>query len=391
MLMASLTPSLRGNELFQTGPGSSPRWADFENLEAAKGGAAKENQSAKGHAFDSLKAGQSVVLMEYHGSGIVRRIWMTISDRSPAMLRSLSLAIYWDGQASPAVFAPLGDFFGIAHGQMEPFENALFSSPEGRSFNCTIPMPFRRGARVVLRNESGKDLAHLFYDVDFEVVDRLPEDALYFHCYWSRDLSTRLGEDFPILPRISGQGRFLGANVGVVSNPAYGNSWWGEGEVKMFLDGDTKHPTVAGTGTEDYIGTGWGMGKFAHRYQGCTVADRTNRLWAFYRFHIPDPVYFHKDVKVVIQAIGGTSTSRVRELVQQGVALTPVSVDSDGKFLKLLDPGAPKIIDASFPEGWVNFYRQDDYCATAYFYLDRPTHDLPPLPPLDVRLKHLQP
>ena len=159
-------------------------------------------------------------------------------------------------------------------------------------------------------------------------------------------------------------------------------------EVKMFVDGDTEQPTIAGTGTEDYIGTGWGMGKFTHRYQGCTVADRTNRLWAFYRFHIPDPVCFQKDFKAVIQTIGGAGTSEVRELLKRGASLTPISVDADGKFLKLLNPSAPRVTDSDFPEGWVNFYRQDDYCATAYFYLDRPAH-LPPLPPLEARLQQL--
>jgi len=183
---------LHGRELFQAPNGESVRWADPENVAGTKGGAGLENRSAKGHAFDSLKAGQSITLMEYNGSGIIRRIWITISDRSPEMLRSLTLAIYWEGLAKPAVLAPLGDFFGIAHGQMCAFENALFSNPEGRSFNCLVPMPFRRSARVVLRNDSKKDLTHIFYDVDFETVKKLPKAALYFHCYWSRQVRTKL-------------------------------------------------------------------------------------------------------------------------------------------------------------------------------------------------------
>ena len=124
---SSLFP-LSAAELFQANPDQSPRWASFENVSAAKGEAARENKSAKGHAFGSLKAGQSVTLLEYNGSGIIRRIWITVSDRSPEMLRSLTLAIYWEGQATPAVLAPLGDFFGIAHGQLCAFENAMFSN-----------------------------------------------------------------------------------------------------------------------------------------------------------------------------------------------------------------------------------------------------------------------
>jgi hypothetical protein len=382
---------IQAEELYQPAKGRSPRWASFENPSAAKGAAARSNRSAKGHAFDSLKAGESVVLMNHAGSGVIRRIWLTVSDRSPEMLRSLTLAMYWDGAEKPAVLAPLGDFFSVSHGQTCAFESALFSNPEGRSFNCVIPMPFRRSARVVLRNDSAKDLAHLFYDVDFEAVKALPKDSWYFHCYWHRQLNTRLGEDFEILPAVRGRGRFLGVNVGVIANPAYENSWWGEGEVKMYLDGDGAHPTLAGTGTEDYVGTAWGLGPFTQRYQGCPVANATNRMWSFYRLHVPDPIFFDKDLKVTIQTIGGTGRDKLREFVQKGLPVKPVSVDSEGKLVRLLEPGAPELADKGFPEGWVNFYREDDYCTTAYFYLDRAASELPSLPPVEVRTAGLRP
>jgi D-arabinan exo alpha-(1,3)/(1,5)-arabinofuranosidase (non-reducing end) len=241
LLLTAILP-LRGQELFEPGIGRSPRWASFENPKSEKGGAGGENKTAKGHAFDSLKAGQSITLMEYNGSGVIRRIWITINDRSPEMIRSLTLAAYWEGEAKPAVLAPPGDFFGIAHGQLCAFESALLSNPEGRSFNCLFPMPFRRSGRVVLSNDSNKDVSNLFYDVDFETVKPLPEDALYFHCYWNRQVRTQLGEDYQILPQVTGRGRLLGVNVGVLSSPDYGDSWWGEGEVKMYLDGDDQHP-----------------------------------------------------------------------------------------------------------------------------------------------------
>ena len=381
---------VQAQELYRPQMRRSPRWASFENPTATKGAAAQSNQGAKGHAFDSLKAGESVALMDYTGSGIIRRIWLTINDRSPEMLRSLTLAMFWDGASKPAVLVPLGDFFAVSHGQMCAFESALFSNPEGRSFNCIIPMPFRRAARVVLRNESAKDLTHLFYDIDFEAVAKLPKDALYFHCYWNRQLDTKLGEDFEILPSVKGRGRFLGVNLGVIANPVYEGSWWGEGEVKMYLDGDTVHPTLAGTGTEDYAGTAWGLGKFTQTYQGCPVANTTNRMWSFYRFHIPDPIFFEKGLKVTIQTIGGTGRNKVREFLEKGLPLKPVSVDNKGRFVRLLEPNAPKISDESLPDGWVNFYRQDDYCTTAYFYLDRPANGLPSLPPVDVRTAKLR-
>ncbi len=104
-----------------------------------------------------------------------------------------------------------------------------------------------------------------------------------------------MGKDFEILPRVAGEGRFLGVHFGIISAPGV-TGWWGEGEVKMYIDGDTALPTIAGTGAEDYIGTGWGQGLFQTRFTGCTVADPKNRQFASYRYHIPDPVYFHKDV-----------------------------------------------------------------------------------------------
>jgi hypothetical protein len=206
----------------------------------------------------------------------------------------LTLSVYWDGQKAPAVLAPLGDFFGIAHGQLCAFESALLSNPEGRSFNCFIPMPFRSSARIILGNDSKKDVSILFYDVDFERFQKLPKDALYFHCYWNRKLRNELGKDYEILPRVTGRGRLLGINVGVLSKTEYEGSWWGEGGVKMYLDGDEQHPTIAGTDTEDYTGTAWGLGRFANRYQGCPVADTIHHIWSFYRWHIPDPIFLKR-------------------------------------------------------------------------------------------------
>ena len=175
-------------------------------------------------------------------------------------------------------------------------------------------------------------------------------------------------------------------NMGVITNPIYQKSWWGEGEVKIYLDGDKELPTLNGTGTEDYIGTGWGQGKYAHEFQGCLVADTLAGAWALYRYHVPDPVYFRKDCRVTIQLMGGDMLPKVREYKKKGAPLLPVSVAGDNMFVKLLEKEKPlSLDDASFPAGWVNFYRQDDVSATAYFYLDTPDHKLPALPPVQVR------
>jgi hypothetical protein len=370
-------------DLYQYQP-AQPRWASPENPDGAKGQGGRENRGAKGHPFDTIRAGQSLTLADIQGAGVIRRIWITISDRSPRMLRSLRLEMYWDGAAAPAVSVPFGDFFGPGLGQTTAFENALFSSPEGRSFNAVVPMPFRTGARLVLANDSGTVLDRVYYDVDYTLGDVHGPEMLYFHASWRRTPATALAEDFEILPAVEGRGRYLGTSVGVITDPAYGETWWGEGEVKVYLDGDRAQPTLVGTGTEDYIGTGWGQGVYVHRYQGAPVADKAKRLWAFYRFHVPDPIFFSRGCRVTLQQMGGASKAEVLQLVRAGVPLTPVTLDAGDRdrFLLLLERTAPVALDdPSLPDGWVNFYRRDDVSATAYYYLDRPGGVGPALAP----------
>jgi hypothetical protein len=298
----------------------------------------------------------------------------------------LRLRMYWDGEDKPAVDVPFGDFFCTGLGHLIPFQSALFTDPEGRSFNCYIPMPFKKRAKVVLTNESSTDLNLLFFDIDYSVLDKPQEDLLYFHACWNRSIHSAPGKDFEILPEIKGKGRFLGVNIGVNVDPAYGQTWWGEGEVKMYIDGDKKYPTINGTGSEDYIGTGWGEGLFTNLYQGCTLADTAKKQYAFYRFHIPDPIYFENNFKAAIQEIGGGGTDEVKGLQAKGVSLIPVTVATGHDFSMLL--AHPKALtDSDFPKGWVNFYRVDDYSATAYFYLDRPESKLKDLAPVAERIK----
>ena len=371
-------------ELYRYRP-EPPRWASPENPTAAPGQGGVENAGAKGHPFETLPAGRALVLADISEPGVIRRIWITLNDRSPRMLRALRLEMFWDGASTPAVAAPLGDFFGAGLGVLVPFENALFSSPEGRSFNAIVPMPFHRSARIVLTNDSDTDLAHVFYDVDYTAGDQ-GADALYFHAYWHRERPTTPGRDFRILPPVTGRGRYLGATIGVVTDPAYGSSWWGEGELRVYLDGDAAHPTLVGTGTEDAIGSGWGQGLFQHRFQGSLVADRATRRWVFYRLHVPDPIYFASACSVALQQIGGAPKREVLALEQQGAPLTPVTIDAGdlARFTRLLEPGAPGVPSAP-DDAWVNFYRQDDVSATAYFYLDRPDAALPALQPAPER------
>lgn len=357
------------------------RWASFENPSAGKGTAGRENNMAKGHAFDRIPTGTTVNLLDYDGAGIVNRIWITINDRSPDMLRSLVLRCYWDGSEKPAAEVPLGDFFSCGS-HLCRFENELFSSPEGRSFNSYVPMPFKKSAKITVTNESEKDLTHIFYDINMLAVDEPDSNALYFHCYWNRVKNTVPGEDYVILPKINGAGRILGASFEINANPIYGNDWWGEGEVKVYIDGDGKLPTLCGTGTEDYIGTGWGQGAFYNRYQGCPVADNENKRWIFYRLHIKDPIYFHSDIKYTIQVMGGGGANEVKKMLEKNIPLIPVSGDDGGmNFVHLYKTGKP------LPEkGWVNYYRSDDFASIVWFYLDNNENQLPSLLTLKDRI-----
>jgi hypothetical protein len=354
------------------------RWASFENPRGIKGGGGLENQGAKGDPEQEVKPGEAKVLLDVKGAGIIRRIWMTIMDKSPKMLRGLRLEIYWDDARTPAVSAPVGAFFGQCAGKMSRFESELFSSPEGRSFNCYIPMPFRKAARVVVSNETDTVQRCLFYDIDYTLCKKLPKDALYFHAAWRRQNPTQLGRDFEILPRVTGRGRFLGANLAVAAINSFGVGV--EGAVKIYLDGDAAHPTLVGTGTEDYIGDGWGAGVFAHRYQGCLAA--TDQLLAFYRYHVPDPVYFQSDCRVTIQQLIGGEKEAIVKMAEAGVPLQVVGGDfGQGRITGLLD-AHPGLKPQDAPEGFLNAYACFDVAATAYFYLDRPENGLPPLPGL---------
>jgi hypothetical protein len=362
------------------------KWSSFENLNGIKGQGAQENKGAKGHPSDQIKAGETVTLLHVNGAGIIHRIWLTINDRSPEMLRSLRIDMYWDGAEQPAVSAPIGDFFGVGLGRRVVFENELFADPEGRSFNCFIPMPFRTEAKITLTNESEKRLNSLFFDIDLTQQPTQPKNVLYFHAYWNRQNPTTLEKDFELLPKLSGKGRFLGVNMGVKTDPLYRDSWWGEGEVKIYLDGDTEFPTLAGTGTEDYIGTAWGQGTFCNRYQGSLIADTEKGEFAFYRYHIPDPVYFHQEIKVTIQQLGGWPKKQVLELMEDGAKLKPVTISAGpDNFVKLMEKPGVSLDDDSLPDGWTNFYREDDVSSMAYFYLDKPVSGLPKLASVELR------
>ncbi len=385
ILCLQLTVISQAQSLYEMPVNTQSRLSSFENPNGLKGNGGKTNKTAKGNAFEFIEAGQTKNLLDIKGEGTIQRIWLTI-DHSPLKLRSLRLQFFWDGSNKPAVDVPLGDFFVYNLGKQVAFESALFSSGEGRSYNCYIPMPFKKAAKVLLINE-GKERVKLYYDIDF-LLNKLPANALYFHAYWNRNWSGKLGDDYVLLPKVEGKGRFLGISVGLNADSSYSRSWWGEGEVKMYVDGDSKYPTINGTGAEDYIGSAWGLGKFINQYQGCTIANDSTGQFNFYRWHIPDAIYFNNDIRVDIQQIGGWMKEDMKLLQQRGANFKMVTVDGPKGFYRLMDMEKPPALnDANFPDGWVNFYRIDDYSSVSYFYLDKPSSNLPSLPSIDIRIK----
>ena len=382
------------------------RWASPENPTGAKGKGGLTNKGAKGNAFFIIAPGEKKVLLDEHGAGIINRIWMAGSVIvNHEQKRSVRIEMFWDNASKPAVSAPIGDFFGVGLGLQVAYQNTLFASPEGRSYNCTIPMPYRKAARIEITNEAHTYVT-LWYDIDYLKEDHLDGDPLYFHTYWSRVPATEIGRDFVVLPMVHGKGRYIGANFGVIGDSKYNGTWFGEGEIKMYLDGDNQYPTLVNTGTEDYIGTGGGQRFFYGPYFGSLVADEKNDLYAFYRYHTVDPVYFHTACRVDLQQIGSARMDGIKRLVTKDPNLSVVWMFEGNGATDITNiapqPKAPVQIDyldlnkkidlnRNFSESnYANFYRSDDVSATAYFYLDKPENDLPPLPPVELRMKDMQ-
>ncbi len=356
--------------------GVEARWINPENPDGEKGRAGTANNGRKGApCYGALEPGETRTLADYHGtSGVIRHIWTTINDRSPAMLRGLKIELFWDGADRPAIAAPWGDFFGISLGEMAPFETALFTSPEGRNFNCYVPMPFRTGFRMTVTNETDRRLDMYWQQIDMTINDPV-SDTLYLHAFFNRQNPTTLREDYAFLPRVTGAGRYLGVNFGMQADgEQWGWSWWGEGEAKLYIDGDEEYPTLCGTGCEDYIGSAWGQGHYVNAYQGCHFAGERQRM-CFYRYHVPDPIYFRTDIRGTIQQMGYHGTPQRQKWHFEDKTVYPA--------------GSDEPIDVSKPGGGL-FERTDDWSSCAYFYLNRPENDLPDLLPAAERMAELR-
>jgi hypothetical protein len=336
----------------------SSRSACAENPDAIPGTGGKAGGGRKGApCIVGFQDGSTISLLDADGPGIVRHIWCTIPPGNQVHLRNLILRIYWDNQKLPSVEVPLGDFF-VAYGGQRHMSSELLSTMAGRGFNCWIPMPFRKHARITLENDSGSQVRLFFYQVSFTVGDELGADTGYFHAQFRRSNPCRIHEDYTILDGVAGKGVYLGTALGVRS--LYNESWWGEGEVKFFLDGE-EFPTICGTGTEDYIGQAWGLTEVCAPWQGCPLADDKAGFYSFYRFHGKDPIYFNESLKVTIQQIG--YGSGIKAAVFYGK-----------EFKRYPAAGNPE--DSEF----CYYDRSDDYSSVAYWYQTLPSLALAKLP-----------
>ena len=377
-LLLLAAASVPAQSLYEVPRGVETRWYSFENPDGRSGAGGRTQEGRKGAANKTIAPGESAVLADVPGPGVVRRIWLTVPGRKET-LRGWVVRMYWDGQEWPSVEAPLQDFFGLPFARQVPFESALFSNPEGRSFNCFVPMPFRKRALLTITNESPRE-ATLFYDVNVTVGDTLPEDAAYFHARYRRQNPTTPKQDFEVLPRVEGRGRYLGANVGIRTTDHRRPLWFGEGELKVYLDDDREWPTLVGTGTEDLVGSAWGLGRFDHLYQGAPLTEEKDGVWGLYRYHVPDPVYFAKAIRVTLQQIAGGNVAQLGALP---AGLRPELVRTHRRFEPSASPSAAE--DGT----WENFETPQDVCATAYWYQTLPSPRWPELEAYAERVKDL--
>ena len=300
----------------------------------------------------SIKAKTSFTIAEIEGPGAIQHIWMTPTGN----WRYSIIRFYWDDEKTPSVEAPVGDFFCMGWGKYSPLQSLAVAVNPGSAFNCYWPMPFKKKCRITMENLDDVEM-RLYYQVDY-VLTQVPEDAAYFHAQFRRTNPLSYKQNYVLVDSIEGKGHYVGTYL------AYGvhsNGWWGEGEIKFFMDGDKEFPTINGTGTEDYFCGSYDFDtkvkneagvesktytEFNSPYSGLHQVIRGDghyevmQRFGLYRWHIQDPIRFDKNLKVTIQALGWRH---------------------DGRYLPL----------------------QDDIASVVYWYQAEPHHPFPKLPARD--------
>jgi hypothetical protein len=289
--------------------------------EKGKGGMATEGTGAKaarelGQGWKispsvQIKPGQTFVMGDVKGAGVIQHIWMTPTGNN----RFNILRMYWDGEETPSVECPAGDFFACGMGQYTTVTSLAVCVNPGSGFNCYWQMPFRKGFKITMTNIDAKPMV-LYYQIDYTLTE-VSEDMAYFHAQFRRINPLPNKQDYTILEGVQGQGHYIGTYMTWGSNSP---GWWGEGEIKFFMDGDKEFPTICGTGTEDYFCGSYGFEnpktreyqEFSTAYAGMPQVIKSEKQprFSLYRWHIMDPIRFEKDLKVTIQSLGWQSEGR---------------------------------------------------------------------------------
>jgi len=262
-----------------------------------------------------IAAGETFELAAIDGPGAIQHIWMTPTGN----WRFSILRFYWDGEDEPSIEVPVGDFFTNGWGSFAHVTSQAVCVNPGSGFNCYWSMPFRRSCRITMENIAEQDMI-LYYQVDYTLT-AIPADAGYLHAQFRRSNPLPEKQDYTILEGVRGQGQYVGTYMCWGANSP---GWWGEGEIKFFMDGDDEFPTICGTGTEDYFCGSYGFSNpvtrdymaFSTAYAGMPQVIRadaerqTPRRFGLYRWHIMDPIRFARDLRVTIQALGWQSEGR---------------------------------------------------------------------------------
>lgn len=293
-----------------------------------------------------IQPGETVTLAEIDGPGAVQQIWMTMRG----VWRQNIIRFYWEDRGEPSVEAPVGDFFASGWGTFSQVSSIPVCVNPGSAFNCYWEMPFRRKCKITMTNISDERTT-LFYQINYTLTE-IPEDCAYFHASFRRVNPLPYGEVYTILDNVKGQGHYVGTYMAWGTN---NNGWWGEGEIKFYIDGDSSFPTICGTGTEDYFCGSYDFEnpethdeyvRFTTPFSGLNQVIVPDKLYlsqfrfGMYRWHIMDPIRFKRDLKVTIQALGWRNGKRYLPL-------------------------------------------QDDIASVAYWYQTLPSEKLPPLPDRD--------
>ncbi len=315
-------------------------------IEGTGAGCARElGQGWKISPSVGIDPGQTFILADIAGPGAIQQIWMTPTGN----WRYSILRIYWDDQEQPSVECPVGDFFAMGWGQYAQLASLAVCVNPGSAFNCYWEMPFHKHCHITMEN-IGEERMTLYYQINYTLTD-VPDDAGYFHAQFRRANPLPYKEVYTLLDGVRGQGHYVGTYIAWGVN---NTGWWGEGEIKFYLDGDADFPTICGTGTEDYFCGSYNFENPATReYQPFTTpyaglhqvvksdgVYRSQQRFGLYRWHIVDPIRFRRDLRVTIQALGWRSYRRYLPL-------------------------------------------QDDIASVAYWYQTLPTAPFPALPDRD--------